>query len=82
MSRLIRVTGVGCPYGTQPSTLFPGRHVVLFLVAAFLVLAVLVGAAAYLPWPVTAIVAAVVAVWLGAFAARERRRRRHRARRI
>ncbi|MGW2635745.1 hypothetical protein [Streptomyces sp. NPDC001348] len=47
----------------------------LFLVAALLLLGIVVGSAAYLPWPVTAVLGTVIAVWLLVFAARERRRR-------
>ncbi|GGZ96983.1 hypothetical protein ACFOOM_17115 [Streptomyces echinoruber] len=47
----------------------------LFLVAALLLLAVVLGSAAYLPWPVTLVLAAAVVVWLAVFTARERRRR-------
>ncbi|MFJ8980513.1 hypothetical protein [Streptomyces sp. NPDC102282] len=44
----------------------------LVLVAAFLVLAVLVGSAAYLPLPVTVVAGVAIALWLVVFAARER----------
>ncbi|MFJ8921975.1 hypothetical protein B046DRAFT_04507 [Streptomyces sp. LamerLS-316] len=44
----------------------------LILVVAFLVLAVLVGSAAYLPLPVTVVLGAAIALWLVVFAARER----------
>ncbi|WP_320775395.1 hypothetical protein [Streptomyces sp. CRN 30] len=47
----------------------------LFLVIALLLLGTLLGAAAYLPWPVTVVLGAVVLVWLLVFTARERRRR-------
>ncbi|MFI5683160.1 hypothetical protein [Streptomyces sp. NPDC051636] len=47
----------------------------LFLVAALLLLGVVVGAAAYLPWPVTVVLGTLIAGWLLVFAARERRRR-------
>lgn len=47
----------------------------LFLVAALLLLAVLLGSAAYLPWPVTLVLSTVVALWLAVFTVRERRRR-------
>ncbi|MET7383527.1 hypothetical protein ABZT08_32870 [Streptomyces sp. NPDC005526] len=47
----------------------------LFLVAALLLLAVLLGSAAYLPWPVTLMLGTVVVLWLAVFTARERRRR-------
>ncbi|GDY68040.1 hypothetical protein SAV14893_074330 [Streptomyces avermitilis] len=48
---------------------------VLFLVVAFLLLVVLIGSAAYIPWPVTLVASVVIAVWLAVFAVRERRRR-------
>ncbi|MGV9255575.1 hypothetical protein [Streptomyces sp. NPDC003697] len=47
----------------------------VFLVAALLLLAVLLGAAAYLPWPLTLVLGAVIVVWLAVFTVRERRRR-------
>ncbi|MFJ8503786.1 hypothetical protein [Streptomyces avermitilis] len=47
----------------------------LFLVVAFLLLVVLIGSAAYIPWPVTVVASVVIAVWLAVFAVRERRRR-------
>ncbi len=53
----------------------------LFLVVALLLLGLLVGAAAYLPWPVTLVLAAVILVWLAVFTVRERRRR-HDPRRV
>lgn len=46
----------------------------LFLVVAFLVLAVLVGSAAYLPLPVTVVAGVAIALWLVVFAVRERGR--------
>jgi membrane protein implicated in regulation of membrane protease activity len=48
---------------------------VLFLVVALIVLAVLVGTAAYVPLPVTLVAGAAIAVWLAVFTVRERRRR-------
>jgi hypothetical protein len=48
---------------------------VLFLVVALVVLAVVVGSAAYLPWPVTLVAGVAIATWLAVFAVRERRRR-------
>ncbi|MFF8384698.1 MULTISPECIES: hypothetical protein [Streptomyces] len=50
----------------------------LFLVAALLVLGTLMGTAAFVPPPVTAVAAAAIAAWLLVFAARERGARRHR----
>jgi hypothetical protein len=47
---------------------------VLILVVAFLLLAVLIGSAAYLPWPVVLVAGAAIAAWLTVFAVRERRR--------
>ncbi|MEU2157722.1 hypothetical protein ABZ532_22405 [Streptomyces sp. NPDC019396] len=47
----------------------------LFLVVALLVMAMLLGTAAYAPWPVTVTAAAVIALWLAVFAMKERRRR-------
>ncbi len=49
----------------------------LFLVAALLLLGVLLGAVAHAPLGFTVVAAAVIAAWLGIFAARERRARRH-----
>ncbi|MEU6478141.1 hypothetical protein ABZ858_14845 [Streptomyces sp. NPDC047017] len=53
----------------------------LFLVVALLLLGALVGAAAYLPWPVALILGAVILVWLAVFTVRERKRR-HDTRRV
>ncbi|MEV6837777.1 hypothetical protein AB0N17_25265 [Streptomyces sp. NPDC051133] len=53
----------------------------LFLVVALLLLGIVVGAASYLPWPVTLLLGALIAGWLLVFAERERRRRRDRTRR-
>ncbi|MFI2642149.1 hypothetical protein [Streptomyces sp. NPDC018610] len=47
----------------------------LFLVVALLLLAVVLGSVAYLPWPVTLVLSAVVIGWLAVFTVRERRRR-------
>ncbi|GAA2778904.1 hypothetical protein GCM10010521_67370 [Streptomyces rameus] len=47
----------------------------LFLVVALLLLGVVVGSAAYLPWAVTLLFGSLIAVWLLVFAGRERRRR-------
>ncbi|MFE5817113.1 MULTISPECIES: hypothetical protein [unclassified Streptomyces] len=49
----------------------------LFLVAALLLLGVLLGTVAHAPLAFTAVTAAVIAVWLGVFAARERHARRN-----
>ncbi|MFI8129982.1 hypothetical protein [Streptomyces diastaticus] len=48
----------------------------IFLVAALLVLGVLVGSAAYLPWPATLVLGTLILLWLLVFAVRERGRRR------
>jgi len=48
----------------------------LFLVAALLLLGVVMGTVAHAPLALTAVAAAVIAVWLGIFAARERHGRR------
>ncbi|MFJ8693539.1 hypothetical protein [Streptomyces roseolilacinus] len=50
----------------------------LFLVAALLLLGTLMGTAAFVPPSVTAAGTAAIAVWLLAFAARERSARRRR----
>ncbi|MGW0207251.1 hypothetical protein ACWDZ8_16080 [Streptomyces sp. NPDC003233] len=50
----------------------------LFLVAALMLLGVVLGTVAHAPLTVTAAVAAVIAVWLGIFAIRERLGRRRR----
>ncbi|MEY9994485.1 hypothetical protein ABIE67_006517 [Streptomyces sp. V4I8] len=49
----------------------------LFLVAALLLLGVLLGTVAHAPLAFTVVAAAVIAAWLGIFAARERRARRN-----
>lgn len=49
----------------------------LFLVAALLLLGVVLGAVAHAPLAFTVVAAAVIAVWLSVFAARERLARRH-----
>ncbi|MBX7550712.1 hypothetical protein ABZX95_37990 [Streptomyces sp. NPDC004232] len=48
----------------------------LFLVAALMLFGVVLGTVAHAPLTVTALIAAVIAVWLGAFAIRERIGRR------
>ncbi|GGX72337.1 hypothetical protein [Streptomyces fructofermentans] len=48
----------------------------LFLVAALLLLGVVLGTVAHAPLSFTLVAAAVVAVWLAVFAARERHARR------
>ncbi|MEU3031483.1 hypothetical protein ACPCBC_04985 [Streptomyces incarnatus] len=50
----------------------------LFLVAALMLLGVVLGTVAHAPLPVTGVLAAVIAVWLGVFAVRERIGRRRR----
>ncbi|WP_255952108.1 hypothetical protein [Streptomyces odontomachi] len=50
----------------------------LFLVVALLMLGVVLGAVAHAPLSVSAVAAAVIAVWLAVFAVRERRARRQR----
>ncbi|MEV6295852.1 hypothetical protein AB0M41_36745 [Streptomyces sp. NPDC051896] len=50
----------------------------LFLVAALMLLGVVLGTVAHAPLTVTAAIAAVIAVWLGVFAIRERLGRRRR----
>ncbi|MEU9170249.1 hypothetical protein AB0D34_20990 [Streptomyces sp. NPDC048420] len=49
----------------------------LFLVAALMLLGVVLGTVAHAPITFTAVAAAVIAVWLGVFALRERHARRH-----
>ncbi|MFI5523982.1 hypothetical protein [Streptomyces platensis] len=49
------------------------RKIMLFLVAALLLMGILLGTAAHLPVPVTLVAAAVIAGWLLAFFLRERR---------
>jgi hypothetical protein len=53
----------------------PEEVSVLFLVVALLLLGVVVGSAAYLPWGLTLLLGSLIAVWLLVFAGRERRRR-------
>ncbi|MEU0008501.1 hypothetical protein ABZ079_30670 [Streptomyces sp. NPDC006314] len=50
----------------------------LFLVAALMLFGVVLGTVAHAPLTVTAVMAAVIAVWLGVFAIRERHGRRRR----
>ncbi|PKW10212.1 hypothetical protein SAMN05428944_2607 [Streptomyces sp. 1222.5] len=50
----------------------------LFLVAALMLLGVVLGTVAHAPLTVTGLLAAVIAVWLGVFAIRERHGRRRR----
>lgn len=52
----------------------------IFLVAAFLLLGVLLGAVAHTPPEVSVMAGAVIGAWLLAFAVRERRRNRGGAR--
>ncbi len=49
----------------------------LFLVAALLLLGITLGAVAHAPLTVSAVAAAVIALWLAVFALRERHARRH-----
>ncbi|MGA4951465.1 MULTISPECIES: hypothetical protein [Streptomyces] len=49
------------------------RKIMLFLVAALLLMGILLGTAAHLPVPVTLVAAAVIAGWLLVFFLRERR---------
>jgi hypothetical protein len=49
----------------------------LFLVAALLLFGAVLGTVAHAPFTFTAVAAAVIAVWLGIFALRERHARRH-----
>jgi 4-amino-4-deoxy-L-arabinose transferase-like glycosyltransferase len=51
------------------------RLSMLFLVVALLLLGILVGAAAYLPWPVAVVLGAGILLWLLVFTTRERKRR-------
>ncbi|CAM5320339.1 hypothetical protein SALBM135S_07069 [Streptomyces alboniger] len=53
------------------------RDLMLFLVAALLLLGVAMGSVAHAPLPVTLVAAAVIGVWLVIFAIRERSRARH-----
>ncbi|MFI6766631.1 hypothetical protein [Streptomyces sp. NPDC050355] len=49
------------------------RRIMLFLVAALLLMGIALGTAAHLPLPVTLVAAAVIAGWLLVFSLRERR---------
>ncbi|WP_158795073.1 MULTISPECIES: hypothetical protein [unclassified Streptomyces] len=49
------------------------RQIMLFLVAALLLMGIMLGTAAHLPVPVTLIAAAVISGWLLVFFLRERR---------
>ncbi|MFI1304723.1 hypothetical protein [Streptomyces sioyaensis] len=49
------------------------RKIMLFLVAALLLMGIMLGTAAHLPIPVTLLAAAVIAGWLLVFFLRERR---------
>jgi hypothetical protein len=49
----------------------------LFLVAALLLFGAMLGTVAHAPFTFTVVAAAVIAVWLGIFALRERHARRH-----
>jgi hypothetical protein len=57
----------------KPWGLFP----VLFIVAALLLLGVVLGTVAHAPLTFSLAAGAVIAVWLGIFAVRERGHRRH-----
>ncbi|WP_432012878.1 hypothetical protein [Streptomyces cucumeris] len=58
-----------------------GEVTMLFLIVSLLLLAIVLGTAAYIPWPVTVLIGSLIALWLVVFAGRERRRR-HRARKV
>ncbi|MFI0907183.1 hypothetical protein ACH4TE_27250 [Streptomyces sioyaensis] len=49
------------------------RKIMLFLVAALLLMGIMLGTAAHLPIPVTLVAATVIAGWLLVFFLRERR---------
>ncbi|MET9470397.1 hypothetical protein ABZY44_37555 [Streptomyces sp. NPDC006544] len=51
----------------------------LFLVAAFLLMGILLGTVAHVPTTVSLVATAAIAVWLMVFALRERAGRHHRA---
>lgn len=51
------------------------RQIMLFLVAALLLMGIALGTAAHLPLPATLVAAGVIAGWLLVFALRERRHR-------
>jgi 4-amino-4-deoxy-L-arabinose transferase-like glycosyltransferase len=51
------------------------RLSMLFLVVALLLLGILVGAVAYLPWPAAVVLGAGILLWLLVFTTRERKRR-------
>jgi putative effector of murein hydrolase LrgA (UPF0299 family) len=63
----------GSPPG-QPR--LKGPPIMVFIVAAFLLLGLLVGTAAHIPVPATLAAAAVIAAWLLTFVVRERKHRR------
>nr|WP_281399392.1 hypothetical protein [Streptomyces flaveus] len=52
------------------------RHLMLFLVAALLLLGVVLGTVAHAPLSFTLVATAVIGVWLAVFAAREHHSRR------
>lgn len=64
-----------CNYNRSPKPW--GLLPVLFIVAALLLLGVVLGTVAHAPLAFSVAVGAVIAVWLGIFALRERGRRRH-----
>ncbi|MEV4443821.1 hypothetical protein AB0K09_33560, partial [Streptomyces sp. NPDC049577] len=74
------------PGKTLPESGVPENHGertddMVFLVAALFLLGVLSGTAAHIPVSLTLLSAAVICVWLGVFAVRERRTARRRDRR-
>ncbi|WP_346185831.1 DUF3099 domain-containing protein [Streptomyces osmaniensis] len=74
-----------CYYNCSPKRNERDRHkrsrrgirLMLFLVAALLLLGVVLGAVAHAPLAFTVVAAGVIAVWLAVFAARERHARRN-----
>ncbi|MGW3424381.1 hypothetical protein [Streptomyces phaeochromogenes] len=61
-------------HGGSPD--FHERHLMLFLVAALLLLGLMLGTVAHAPLSFTLVAAAVIGVWLTVFAVRERHGRR------
>ncbi|MEU9957396.1 hypothetical protein [Streptomyces sp. NPDC050982] len=61
-------------HGGSPD--FHERHLMLFLVAALLLLGLMLGTVAHAPLSFTLVAAAVIGVWLAVFAVRERHGRR------
>lgn len=64
-----------CNYNRSPK--FWGLFPMLFIVAALLLLGFVLGTVAHAPLGFSLAAGAVIAVWLGIFAVRERNRRRH-----